>query len=103
MSEGQEYREISDYVKESVIAAFSLSLMGSSYQRLGLEFLAYAVLLTALYLLLGWVGIVTPTLLRKYRRHAFMVCAVAGPVVAAARCPKLEIKPDATNRKARIT
>lgn len=29
-------------------------------------------------LLLGWVGIVTPAMLRKYRRHAMMVCAVAG-------------------------
>jgi Sec-independent protein secretion pathway component TatC len=29
-------------------------------------------------LVLGWVGIVTPQLLAKYRKHAIMVCAVLG-------------------------
>ena len=36
----------------AALAAFSLSVVGSSYQRLGLEMLALAILLTALYLLL---------------------------------------------------
>lgn len=32
-------------------------------------------------LVLGWVGIVTPAMLAKYRKHAIMVCAVLGAVL----------------------
>lgn len=32
-------------------------------------------------LLLGWAGFVTPAFLRKYRRHSFLVCAIAAALL----------------------
>lgn len=32
-------------------------------------------------LLLGWAGFVTPAFLRKYRRHAFLICAIAAALL----------------------
>jgi sec-independent protein translocase protein TatC len=45
--------------------------------------LAFAVAfqMPVVVLVLGWVGIVTPDLLVKYRKHAIMVCAVLGSVL----------------------
>lgn len=37
--------------------------------------------LPVVVLLLGWVGLVTPKGLGKYRKHAFMICAVAGAIL----------------------
>lgn len=39
-------------------------------------------------LLLGWAGIVNPKMLRKYWRHALVVCAVAGAVLTPSPDPQ---------------
>lgn len=37
--------------------------------------------LPVVVLLLGWIGLVTPSGLGKYRKHAFMVCAIVGALL----------------------
>jgi sec-independent protein translocase protein TatC len=59
----------------------------SEYLSMVLGFaLAFAVAfqMPVVVLLLGWVGIVTPGMLAKYRRHAVMACAVLGAVLTPA-------------------
>ncbi|MFT3683374.1 MAG: twin-arginine translocase subunit TatC [Phycisphaerales bacterium] len=38
-------------------------------------------------LLLGWAGIVNPSVLKKYRKHAFAICAVLGAVLTPSPDP----------------
>lgn len=48
--------------------------------------LAFAVAFQApvVVLLLGWAGIIEPALMKKYRRHAIMVCVVVGAILTPA-------------------
>lgn len=59
----------------------------SEYLGMVLGFsLAFAVAfqMPILVLLLGWIGLLTPTMLGKYRRHAIMICAILGAVLTPA-------------------
>lgn len=38
-------------------------------------------------LLLGWAGILNPKVLKQYRRHAFVVCAIAGAILTPSPDP----------------
>lgn len=64
----QQYR-IADYF--SMLFGFGLAL-GIGFQ------------MPVVVLLLGWVGILSPRFLSKYRRHAIMVCAILGAVLTPA-------------------
>jgi len=60
-----EYR-ISEYVK--LLLSLSLAF-AAGFQA------------PVIVLLLGWAGLVTPAFLRKYRRHAFLICAIAAALL----------------------
>jgi sec-independent protein translocase protein TatC len=64
----QQYR-VAEYTKMFLTLAMSFSL---GFQT------------PAVVLLLGWVGIIEPKDLLKYRRHVFMVCLVLGAVLTPA-------------------
>lgn len=64
----QHFR-IAEYVK----MVFSLALA-----------LAIAFQLPAIVLLLGWMNLVTPEFLAKYRRHALMICAILSALLTPA-------------------
>ncbi len=84
--------------KEGVITIWSSSLIRGD-QLLRQEFgvkeyidivfdfaLAFAIAFQApvAVLLLGWAGIIEPALMKKYRRHAIMVCTVVGAILTPA-------------------
>jgi len=60
-----EYR-VSEYVK--LLMSLSLAF-AAGFQA------------PVIVLLLGWAGLVTPVFLRKYRRHAFLICAIAAALL----------------------
>jgi sec-independent protein translocase protein TatC len=60
-----EYR-INEYVK--LLLALSLAF-AAGFQA------------PVIVLLLGWAGIVTPAFLRKYRKHSFLICAIAAALL----------------------
>lgn len=64
----QQYR-VSEYV--GMILSFALAF-------------AVAFQMPVVVLLLGWAGIIQPTVLVQYRRYAIMVCAVLGAVLTPA-------------------
>lgn len=64
----QQYR-VADCV--GIILGFALAL-------------AVAFQMPVVVLLLGWAGLVSPSFLAKYRRHAALVCAVLGAVLTPA-------------------
>ena len=78
--EGPDIRSITVHKGAGIIPQYRVSEYVSLLLTLTLAFGA-AFQAPVVVLLLGWVGLVTPALLNRFRRHAILVCAILAAVL----------------------